>query len=200
MIMDSARAAVLLLNLTSVTALHRAGSTTVLRAGSTTRRRLLAAPLPLLLPLAAAAPLPLLLPLAAAAEVPKLGRFAPLSGAASFIGAWTLDATADGAKFSGALDFAANGDARLRGRTCAAVCEDVLLGESASAWKYANKNDVVSVSWTLDLATVYDDVLIFDGALDDDGSLRGTVYTGDAEIGARGAGKRKRVGAFVARR
>ena len=86
------------------------------------------------------------------------------------------------------------------GRTCAAICEDVLLGESASAWKYANKNDVVSVSWTLDLATVYDDVLIFDGALDDDGSLRGTVYTGDAEIGARGAGKRRRVGAFVARR
>jgi len=186
--MTSARAAVLLLSLTSVAALHRAGSTTVLRAGSTTRRRLLAAPLPLLLPLAAAA------------EVPKLGRFAPLSGAASFIGAWTLDATADGAKFSGALDFVANGDARLRGRTCAAICEDVLLGESASAWKYANKNDVVSVSWTLDLATVYDDVLIFDGALDDDGSLRGTVYTGDAEIGARGAGKRRRVGAFVARR
>ena len=186
--MMAAPRAVLLLSLTSVTALHRAGSTTVLRAGSTTRRRLLAAPLPLLLPLAAAA------------EVPKLGRFAPLSGAASFIGAWTLDATADGAKFSGALDFAANGDARLRGRTCAAICEDVLLGESASAWKYANKNDVVSVSWTLDLATVYDDVLIFDGALDDDGSLRGTVYTGDAEIGARGAGKRKRVGAFVARR
>ena len=140
--------AVLLLSLTSVTALHRAGSTTVLRAGSTTRRQLLAAPLPLLLPLAAAA------------EVPKLGRFAALSGAASFIGAWTLDATADGAKFSGALDFVANGDARLRGRTCASTCEDVLLGESASAWKYANKNDVVSVSWTLDLATVYDLSLI----------------------------------------
>ena len=74
--MGSARAAVLLLSLASVTALRNAGfSTSSLRLSSasatlrstststsTTRRQLLAAPLPLLLPLPAAAPLPLLLP------------------------------------------------------------------------------------------------------------------------------------------
>ena len=136
-------------------------------------------------------------PAARAVDVPRVGRFAPLSGAKAFTGEpWALEASAEGAKFGGSLEFRSNGDAVLSGSG------GVVLGESASAWKYVNADGKISVSFTLDLATVFDDVLIFDGAIeDDDGArIRGSVLTGDAEIGARGAGKRKKVGTFAARR
>ena len=39
-----------------------------------------------------------------------------------------------------------------------------------------------------------------DGTIEEDGALRGVVYAGDAEMGARGAGAKTRVGDFVATR
>ena len=75
-----------------------------------------------------------------------------------------------------------------------------MLGESAVPWKYAGRQGVVSVSFTLDLPSISDDVLILDGTIEEDGALRGTVYAGDAEMGARGAGQKTRVGDFVATR
>ena len=75
-----------------------------------------------------------------------------------------------------------------------------LLGESAVPWKYAGRQGIVSVSFTLDLPTISDDVLILDGTIEEDGALRGAVYAGDAEMGARGAGQKTRVGDFVATR
>ena len=46
----------------------------------------------------------------------------------------------------------------------------------------------------------YGKVLILDGVIEEDGALRGVVYAGDAEMGARGAGAKTRVGEFVATR
>ena len=45
-----------------------------------------------------------------------------------------------------------------------------------------------------------DDAAALDSALSMDGALRGVVYAGDAEMGARGAGQKTRVGDFVATR
>lgn len=130
----------------------------------------------------------------ARADVPRVGRFEKLSGATQFIGEWVFEATAEGAKTAGALVFEGNGDCKLvdgGGR---------LLGESATPWKYANKNDQISVSFTLDLSDFSDNVLILDGSIEEDGVLRGVVLSGDAEVGARGAGKRRKVGLFSATR
>ena len=127
---------------------------------------------------------------ATAADVPMLGRFARNEGAKEFVGDWRLETTT-GAK--GRLVFKGDGDTAL-------YDGERLLGESAVPWKYAGRQGIVSVSFTLDLPTVSDDVLILDGTIEEDGALRGVVYEGDAEMGARGAGQKTRVGAFVATR
>jgi len=75
-----------------------------------------------------------------------------------------------------------------------------LLGESAVPWRYSGRQGVVSVSFTLDLASFSDDVLILDGVIDDAGELGGAIYRGDAEMAARGAGPKTNVGSFTARR
>ena len=126
-----------------------------------------------------------------AADVPMLGRFARNEGAKEFVGDWRLETTT-GAK--GRLVFEGTGDCQLYDGA-------KLLGESAVPWKYSGRQGVVAVSFTLDLPTISDDVLILDGVIEEDGALRGTVYAGDAEMGARGgAGQKTRVGAFVATR
>ena len=125
-----------------------------------------------------------------AAEVPMLGRFSRNEGAKEFVGDWRLETTT-GAK--GRLVFEGTGDCQLYDGT-------KLLGESAVPWKYSGRQGVVSVSFTLDLPTISDDVLILDGVIEEDGALRGVVYAGDAEMGARGAGQKTRVGDFVATR
>ena len=56
------------------------------------------------------------------------------------------------------------------------------------------------MSFTLDLPTISDDVLILDGTIEEDGALRGVVYASEAEMGARGAGQKTKVGNFVATR
>ena len=127
---------------------------------------------------------------ATAADVPMLGRFARNEGAKEFVGDWRLETTT-GAK--GRLVFKGDGDTAL-------YDGERLLGESAVPWKYAGRQGIVSVSFTLDLPTVSDDVLILDGTIEEDGALRGVVYAGDAEMGARGAGAKTRVGEFVATR
>ena len=127
---------------------------------------------------------------ATAADVPMLGRFARNEGAKEFVGDWRLETTT-GAK--GRLVFEGTGDCQLYDGT-------KLLGESAVPWKYSGRQGVVSVSFTLDLPTISDDVLILDGTIEEDGALRGVVYAGDAEMGARGAGQKTRVGDFVATR
>ena len=127
---------------------------------------------------------------ARAADVPMLGRFARNEGAKEFVGDWRLETTT-GAK--GRLVFLGSGDCQLFDGT-------KLLGESAVPWKYAGRQGIVSVSFTLDLPTISDDVLILDGTIEEDGALRGVVYAGDAEMGARGAGAKTRVGDFVATR
>jgi len=125
-----------------------------------------------------------------AADVPMLGRFARNEGAKEFVGDWRLETTT-GAK--GRLVFEGTGDCQLYDGA-------KLLGESAVPWKYSGRQGVVSVSFTLDLPTISDDVLILDGTIEEDGALRGVVYAGDAEMGARGAGQKTRVGDFVATR
>ena len=125
-----------------------------------------------------------------ATDVPLVGRFARNEGAKEFVGDWRLETTT-GAK--GRLVFRGDGDTAL-------YDGEKLLGESAVPWKYAGRQGVVSVSFTLDLPTLSDDVLILDGTIEEDGALRGIVYAGDAEMGARGAGAKTRVGAFVATR
>lgn len=126
-------------------------------------------------------------------DIPKLGRFAPNEGAKAFLGDWALEASAGGKTVGGRLVFKGNGDCQL-------FDGDSLLGESAVPWKYSSK-DGVAVSFTLDLATFSDDVLILDGGIDEDsGILSGVVYSGDAEMGARGAGAKRKVGKFTARR
>jgi hypothetical protein len=127
---------------------------------------------------------------ARAADVPMLGRFARNEGAKEFVGDWRLETTT-GAK--GRLVFEGTGDCQL-------YDGPKLLGESAVPWKYSGRQGVVSVSFTLDLPTISDDVLILDGVIEEDGALRGVVYAGDAEMGARGAGQKTRVGDFVATR
>ena len=127
---------------------------------------------------------------ATAADVPMLGRFARNEGAKEFVGDWRLETTT-GAK--GRLVFLSTGDCELYDGA-------KLLGESAVPWKYAGRQGVVSVSFTLDLPTISDDVLILDGTIEEDGALRGAVYAGDAEMGARGAGQKTKVGNFVATR
>ena len=125
-----------------------------------------------------------------AADVPLVGRFARNEGAKEFVGDWRLETTT-GAK--GRLVFLGSGDCQLFDGT-------KLLGESAVPWKYAGRQGIVSVSFTLDLPTISDDVLILDGTIEEDGALRGVVYAGDAEMGARGAGQKTKVGNFVATR
>ena len=127
---------------------------------------------------------------ATAAEVPLVGRFARNEGAKEFVGDWRLETTT-GAK--GRLVFEGTGDCQL-------YDGPKLLGESAVPWKYSGRQGVVSVSFTLDLPTISDDVLILDGMIEEDGALRGVVYAGDAEMGARGAGQKTKVGNFVATR
>ena len=127
---------------------------------------------------------------ARAADVPLVGRFARNEGAKEFVGDWRLETTT-GAK--GRLVFEGTGDCQLYDGA-------KLLGESAVPWKYSGRQGVVSVSFTLDLPTISDDVLILDGTIEEDGALRGIVYAGDAEMGARGAGQKTRVGDFVATR
>ena len=127
---------------------------------------------------------------ATAAEVPLVGRFARNEGAKEFVGDWRLETTT-GAK--GRLVFEGTGDCQLYDGA-------KLLGESAVPWKYAGRQGIVSVSFTLDLPTISDDVLILDGTIEEDGALRGIVYAGDAEMGARGAGQKTKVGNFVATR
>ena len=127
---------------------------------------------------------------ATAADVPLVGRFARNEGAKEFVGDWRLETTT-GAK--GRLVFLSTGDCQLFDGA-------KLLGESAVPWKYAGRQGIVSVSFTLDLPTISDDVLILDGTIEEDGALRGVVYAGDAEMGARGAGAKTRVGDFVATR
>ena len=127
---------------------------------------------------------------ARAADVPMLGRFARNEGAKEFVGDWRLETTT-GAK--GRLVFLGSGDCQL-------FAGEKLLGESAVPWKYAGRQGVVSVSFTLDLPSISDDVLILDGVIEEDGALRGVVYAGDAEMGARGAGQKTKVGNFVATR
>ena len=127
---------------------------------------------------------------ATAADVPMLGRFARNEGAKEFVGDWRLETTT-GAK--GRLVFEGTGDCQLYDGA-------KLLGESAVPWKYSGRQGVVSVSFTLDLPTISDDVLILDGTIEEDGALRGVVYAGDAEMGARGAGQKTKVGNFVATR
>ena len=127
---------------------------------------------------------------ATAADVPMLGRFARNEGAKEFVGDWRLETTT-GAK--GRLVFEGTGDCQLYDGA-------KLLGESAVPWKYSGRQGIVSVSFTLDLPTISDDVLILDGTIEEDGALRGVVYAGDAEMGARGAGQKTRVGDFVATR
>ena len=127
---------------------------------------------------------------ATAADVPLVGRFARNEGAKEFVGDWRLETTT-GAK--GRLVFLSTGDCQLFDGA-------KLLGESAVPWKYAGRRGIVSVSFTLDLPTISDDVLILDGTIEEDGALRGVVYAGDAEMGARGAGAKTRVGDFVATR
>ena len=124
------------------------------------------------------------------ADVPRVGRFARNEGAKEFVGDWRLETTT-GAK--GRLVFQGTGGCQLYDGA-------KLLGESAVPWKYAGRQGIVSVSFTLDLPSISDDVLILDGVIEEDGALRGTVYAGDAEMGARGAGAKTRVGAFVATR
>ena len=124
------------------------------------------------------------------ADVPLVGRFARNEGAKEFVGDWRLETTT-GAK--GRLVFEGTGDCQLYDGT-------KLLGESAVPWKYAGRQGIVSVSFTLDLPTISDDVLILDGIIEEDGALRGIVYAGDAEMGARGAGQKTKVGNFVATR
>jgi hypothetical protein len=124
------------------------------------------------------------------ADVPLVGRFARNEGAKEFVGDWRLETTT-GAK--GRLVFRGDGDTAL-------YDGEKLLGESAVPWKYSGRQGVVAVSFTLDLPTISDDVLILDGVIEDDGALRGAVYAGDAEMGARGAGQKTRVGEFVATR
>lgn len=128
--------------------------------------------------------------IANAADVPMVGRFARNEGAKQFVGDWRLETTT-GAK--GRLVFGGDGDCQLYDGA-------KLLGESAVPWKYMGRQGVVSVSFTLDLPSVSDDVLILDGVIEEDGALRGAVYAGDAEVGARGAGAKTKVGAFVATR
>ena len=125
-----------------------------------------------------------------AADVPLVGRFARNEGAKEFVGDWRLETTT-GAK--GRLVFRGDGDTAL-------YDGEKLLGESAVPWKYAGRQGIVSVSFTLDLPTISDDVLILDGVIEEDGALRGIVYAGDAEMGARGAGQKTKVGDFVATR
>ena len=127
---------------------------------------------------------------ATAADVPLVGRFARNEGAKEFVGGWKLETTT-GAK--GRLVFLGSGDCQL-------FAGEKLLGESAVPWKYAGRQGIISVSFTLDLPTISDDVLILDGVIEEDGALRGVVYAGDAEMGARGAGQKTRVGEFVATR
>ena len=127
---------------------------------------------------------------ARAADVPMLGRFSRNEGAKEFVGDWRLETTT-GAK--GKLVFQGTGDCQLYDGA-------KLLGESAVPWKYSGRQGIVSVSFTLDLPTISDDVLILDGTIEEDGALRGVVYAGDAEMGARGAGQKTRVGDFVATR
>ena len=127
---------------------------------------------------------------ATAADVQLVGRFARNEGAKEFVGDWRLETTT-GAK--GRLVFQGTGDCQL-------YDGPKLLGESAVPWKYSGRQGVVSVSFTLDLPTISDDVLILDGTIEEDGALRGTVYAGDAEMGARGAGQKTKVGDFVATR
>ena len=68
--------------------------------------------------------------------------------------------------------------------------------------RYAQSTDgdrTLGVTFTLDAPTVADDVLVFDATLDlAAGVLAGGVFTGRAEIGARGAGPMKRAGRFDA--
>ena len=125
-----------------------------------------------------------------ATDVPLVGRFARNEGAKEFVGDWRLETTT-GAK--GRLVFEGTGDCQLFDGA-------KLLGESAVPWKYAGRQGIVSVSSTLDLPTISDDVLILDGTIEEDGALRGAVYAGDAEMGARGAGQKTKVGDFVATR
>ena len=126
---------------------------------------------------------------ARAADVPLVGRFARNEGAKEFVGDWRLETTT-GAK--GRLVFQGTGDCQL-------YDGPKLLGESAVPWKYSGRQGVVSVSFTLDLPTISDDVLTLDGVIEEDGALRGAVYAGDAEMGARG-GQKTKVGNFVATR
>ena len=127
---------------------------------------------------------------ARAADVPLVGRFARNEGAKEFVGDWRLETTT-GAK--GRLVFEGTGDCQLFDGA-------KLLGESAVPWKYSGRQGIVSVSFTLDLPSISDDVLILDGVIEEDGALRGVVYAGDAEMGARGAGQKTKVGNFVATR
>ena len=125
-----------------------------------------------------------------ATDVPLVGRFARNEGAKEFVGDWRLETTT-GAK--GRLVFEGTGDCQLFDGA-------KLLGESAVPWKYSGRQGIVSVSFTLDLPSISDDVLILDGVIEEDGALRGVVYAGDAEMGARGAGQKTKVGNFVATR
>ena len=127
---------------------------------------------------------------ATAADVPLVGRFQRNEGAKEFVGDWRLETTT-GCK--GRLVFRGDGDCQLYDGA-------KLLGESAVPWKYSGRQGVVAVSFTLDLPTISDDVLILDGTIEEDGALRGAVYAGDAEMGARGAGQKTKVGEFVATR
>ena len=128
-----------------------------------------------------------------AADVPMVGRFARNKGAKEFAGDWRLEASTGGRPATGRLTFRSDGDCQLYDGA-------KLLGESAVPWRYQGRQGIVSVSFTLDLPAVSDDVLILDGVIEEDGALRGTVYAGDAEMGARGAGRKTMVGGFVATR
>jgi len=137
-----------------------------------------------------------------------VGRVEQLKGAKSFIGSWRYQANVEPSE--GELVFLADGDVELRNLTTSRTgdSESDILAVGAVPWKYASasKGTMVTVSFTLDVEG-QDDVLILQGNLDYSAAvskgrfrMEGSIETGRAEIGARGAGPRTRVGSFSATR
>lgn len=134
---------------------------------------------------------------AADAGLPLLGRFEALKGAKGFIGQWNYMATTGIP--AGILVFSKNGEVELR----SATSSDIILAVGAVPWKYRavkGSNSLVIVTFTLDQNE--DDVFIYQGTLNLENehqiTMKGTIYIGRAEIGARGSGPRKEIGSFSA--
>ena len=112
---------------------------------------------------------------AGASGLPLVGRFEKLSGAASFIGDWTLYSTSGP---SGVLTLRRDGDVELRSRA------GKLVGSGAKPWTYVSPkqgDSLVLVSFSID-SEEEDDVLYFEGAVDaalgPGRKLEGAVRTG----------------------